>query len=354
MNGLARTAAAAAAFVIALTGVIGLAGSQGADATSCAGGTVNTATATSQAPIDGYTGEQLTNAALIVNAGAALGMGQQAQTIAVMVAMDESGLQILDHGDAAGPDSRGLFQQRASWGSLHDRMDPTTAATAFYRHLAAVPGWQQMTPTQAAHTVQRNENPDAYTPYWAPAQAVVAALAGGSTCTAVTGNDQQLAQGLVDDIHDGKLTIAPDMVQEVEWEAQGKTVPDCGIDTTILQVMTITVEHFAPVSVSSINRRCTGQTPGAGVDSWHYKDGGGHAVDFNQLDGHYLNGANPAQVQLLALLDPLMPQGSGAGQSECRAAAGDTVTLHNFIQFSDTCNHQHIDDGGHTGGLRGT
>ena len=42
--------------------------------------------------------------------------------------------------------------------------------------------------------------------------------------------------------------------------------------------------------MSDINRRCTGQIEGAGTDSSHYADGGGHAVDFYLLDGQALTG----------------------------------------------------------------
>jgi len=132
------------------------------------------------AAVAGYGGQQLVNAALIVNAGQALGISVRGQTIGVMTAMGESSLVVVDYGDTAGPDSRGLFQQRANgaWGSYADRMDPTTSATNFYRALLQVPGWETLSPTQAAHRTQRNANPNHYTRYWEPAVAVVNALAG--------------------------------------------------------------------------------------------------------------------------------------------------------------------------------
>lgn len=82
-------------------------------------------------PIAGYEHEQLVNAAHIMQAGEALGLSARDQTIGVMTAMGESSLRVLDHGDAAGPDSRGLFQQRdnGAWGSYEDRMDPFISAT---------------------------------------------------------------------------------------------------------------------------------------------------------------------------------------------------------------------------------
>jgi murein DD-endopeptidase MepM/ murein hydrolase activator NlpD len=130
--------------------------------------------------IAGYSGEQLVNAALIMNAGAALGLSVRGQTIGVMTAMGESTLRVLDRGDASGPDSRGLFQQRdnGAWGSYADRMNPTISATNFFRALQRVQGWENLSPTAAAHRVQRNADPNHYTRFWDPAGQVVAALTG--------------------------------------------------------------------------------------------------------------------------------------------------------------------------------
>ena len=90
--------------------------------------------------VDGYTAEQLRNAAAVMNAGRAVNLSAKGQMISVMVALGESGLRVLDYGDGAGPDSRGLFQQRdnGAWGSYADRMNPTTSATNFIRALQEV------------------------------------------------------------------------------------------------------------------------------------------------------------------------------------------------------------------------
>lgn len=131
-------------------------------------------------PVEGYGTEQLTNAAAIMNAATALHLDGKAQIVGVMTAMGESGLRVLDHGDAAGPDSRGLFQQRANgaWGSYEDRMNPTISATNFFKKLQTISGWEQMTPSRAANAVQVNSDPDYYTKYVAAATKVVNALAG--------------------------------------------------------------------------------------------------------------------------------------------------------------------------------
>lgn len=140
-------------------------------------------------PVAGYAGPQLQNAAHIMNAARTLGLSRAAQVVGVMTAMGESSLTVIDHGDAAGPDSRGLFQQRANgaWGSEADRMDPTISATNFFTALVAVPGWEGLSPTIAAHKVQHNADPYHYETYGAAAEQLVTALstgASGSGCAA--------------------------------------------------------------------------------------------------------------------------------------------------------------------------
>lgn len=129
-------------------------------------------------PIAGYCQDRLINAAQIIRAARSLGIGPHTQAIGVMTAIGESGLRVLDYGDAAGADSRGLFQQRdnGAWGSLADRMDPYTSASNFFTQLVQKPGWKNLTPGEAAHAVQVNADPLHYDPYWARAETIVAAL----------------------------------------------------------------------------------------------------------------------------------------------------------------------------------
>lgn len=129
-------------------------------------------------PVAGFCQDRLVNAAHIINAARALDIGAHTQAIGVMTAMGESGLVNLSHGDAAGADSRGLFQQRANgaWGSLTDRMTPYTAAYNFFTTLVAIPSWKTLTPTEAAHAVQHNIDPGYYTKYWDDAVTIVTAL----------------------------------------------------------------------------------------------------------------------------------------------------------------------------------
>jgi len=133
--------------------------------------------------VAGYQGQQLINAAYVLAAGEKLGMSARDQTIGVMTAMGESGLVNVDHGDAAGPDSRGLFQQRdnGAWGSSADRMDPFKAATSFFTVLQTIENRDSLSPTMAAHQVQRNADPDHYAAYWDAAVQIVTALGGTDT-----------------------------------------------------------------------------------------------------------------------------------------------------------------------------
>ena len=110
-------------------------------------------------PIGGYCQPELVNAAEIIRAAQRWRTTTQAMDIGVMTAIGESGLRNLGYGDAAGPDSRGLFQQRSNYGPVAQRMNPYSAAYAFFQRMLGIPGWQKLTPTQVAHTVQINAEP---------------------------------------------------------------------------------------------------------------------------------------------------------------------------------------------------
>ena len=136
-----------------------------------------------EGPIAGYGHEQLVNAAYIMQAAHQLGLSVRDQTIGVMTAMGESDLVVLDQGDAVGPDSRGLFQQRddGAWGTYEERMDPFTSATSFFQALMKVEDRDTLEPTLAAHRVQRNADPYHFATYWPAAVEVVQGLSGVQT-----------------------------------------------------------------------------------------------------------------------------------------------------------------------------
>ncbi|MWV60845.1 hypothetical protein [Rathayibacter sp. VKM Ac-2754] len=349
----------------------------GAAAAAClpGGGPVNVAAIPADAKVGAYGHDQLVNAALIVNAGAAKGLGADGQTLGVQTAIGESSLVNISYGDGAiNPDgsvadSIGLFQQQSSWGTVEQRMDPTTSAGFFYDRLVKVEGWQAMEPSIAINKVQRNADPNHYTKYRSDAVAIMAYLTslGGATsaptstapvglpstpvgtppataapvggCVAVSGDAQALAANLVAAMDAGNLTLLEDRyAQQIRDMAAGTAKENCAIDVRILQIITIALNTFGKVGVSDLNRQCTGSLLGAGTGSSHWMDGGGHAVDFYSFAGTATTGCDANALQLLTVLDPQVPMGSRAGQIQCRS-----TTYQHITQFGDTPNHLHFD-----------
>lgn len=336
---------------IALGGAVALSSGTGCTATQIDIAAVSGLDTT----VAGFAGDQLVNAAQIMNAATVAGLPQQAQIIGVTTAIGESSLRNLTHGDdlqgVTNPDgtltsSLGLFQQQAWWGSAQDRLDPARSSAMFFGHLAQVPDWTKLTPTGAAHAVQINSDPDFYTPFVKPASEIVATLVAtnsGSSC-GIGADSQVLALELVTHLDDGTLVgLEQPPLHQIRWIAEGKAVTACGIDIRILQIMVIATRNFDRVGVSSINRKCTGELIGAGALSAHNIDGGGRAVDFYSLDGRNLTGADGLSLRLIGLLDPLVPDGSRIGQSDCRVVAGVPMALEHFDQFPDFCTHLHVD-----------
>jgi hypothetical protein len=167
------------------------------------------------------------------------------------------------------------------------------------------------------------------------------AVAASGYPSAVPPEVQALAQQLMDAVAAGRLVgSTPNHIPEIQNLANGVVVPNCGVDYRVLQTIKVAVDNFSKVGVSDINRLCTGQLEGAGTISPHYRDGGGHAVDFYILNGHSLTGGDSDSMKLLRILDPLVPPNSDVGQSECRASGSGFV---NFSEFEDSCSHLHVD-----------
>ena len=148
--------------------------------------------------IEGFGDDQIANARTIVQTGAELDVPPQGWVVALMTAIQESGLHNVDHGDRAGPNSRGLFQQRAAWGTTQQRMNPASAARLFFTGgagrqpgLLDIKGWQTMPPGQAAQAVERSQYPEAYAEHEAQAQALVSAVdpkLGARSCSPAQGD----------------------------------------------------------------------------------------------------------------------------------------------------------------------
>lgn len=125
---------------------------------------------------------QASNAALIAGVAVNRGLPARAASIAIATAIQESRLENIDYGDDAGPDSRGLFQQRPSqgWGTEEQVMTPIYATGAFYDALVRVPGYESLPVTEAAQIVQRSAYPEAYADHEPEGRAFASALTGNS------------------------------------------------------------------------------------------------------------------------------------------------------------------------------
>jgi hypothetical protein len=163
--------------------------------------------------------DQAANAALITAVAVRRGLPPRAASIALATAMQESKLRNIEHGDQAGPDSRGLFQQRPSqgWGTEEQVMDPYYSSGAFYDALVKIPGYESLEITAAAQRVQRSAYPQAYAQHEDMGRAFASALTGQSTealdCTLRWPGDAQAVLG--------ELTVA---FGNVPATADGSTI----------------------------------------------------------------------------------------------------------------------------------
>ncbi|HYN72613.1 MAG TPA: hypothetical protein VES60_08945, partial [Nakamurella sp.] len=135
------------------------------------------------APDVDLTAIQLQHASTINAVGLSRGAPERARVIALAAAWQESSLRNRPDGDR---DSVGLFQQRPSqgWGTVEQILDPVYASGKFYDALLEVPGWQDMSLTQAAQAVQYSGYPDAYAK-WEPQATTLARGLGGSVTVEV-------------------------------------------------------------------------------------------------------------------------------------------------------------------------
>lgn len=117
-------------------------------------------------PVDGLSDVAATNARIVAATAERLG-GSRGAVLAVMVGYTESGLRVLgnpgvDTGSAptqgigSDHDSIGIFQQRPSWGTVAQRLDPAVSTSLFMQRLTSDPHWASEPPWVAAQDVQRS------------------------------------------------------------------------------------------------------------------------------------------------------------------------------------------------------
>jgi hypothetical protein len=169
----------------------------------------------------------------------------------------------------------------------------------------------------------------------------------------VSSDPRILAQDLMTAYDDGRLrdTRAVMITNEIEPMAAGTATPECSVDVRVLQVMVLLLERFASVAVSDLGRPCAGMSldcPGSAHCSTPDR-----AVDIVSVGGEPVDGYSSADAALLRFLDPIVPRGTAAGQSQCRAQHDQpAITLANITRFPDACTHQHLDFHATTAPLR--
>lgn len=157
---------------------------------------------------------------------------------------------------------------------------------------------------------------------------------GDSNSGLASGDSKELAKKILDS---GKVSIDAKYLQQMKDVASGSG--NCNLNPTILQLIATIAEKHS-ITISSLNRMCTRTLTASGTGSYHYRDGGGHAVDISVIDGKATNGGDENARKVLQEILPNLPKGSGIGQSNCRSSP---LRLPNgVIEFGDSCNHLHI------------
>jgi hypothetical protein len=120
--------------------------------------------------------------------------------------------------------------------------------------------------------------------------------------------------------------------------SQGQSGPggSTTVQSLVLQIILVAAASGQQVGVLEI---------AGGVHSAHPAHYTGHAVDFSTFNSQQLTGRNQPSIELIQIILPLLPPGSGIGQSQC----GQTPPLlaksfqtHHIITFPDSCGHVHI------------
>jgi cell wall-associated NlpC family hydrolase len=122
--------------------------------------------------------DQKANAAIIYNVGKSKGASSRDCIIAIMTAMQESGLKNLKSGDR---DSAGLFQQRPSqgWGSYEEVTDPRHASGKFFDALFGIKDRDRLDLGVVCQKVQHSAFPAEYSKHEKAATAMVKDLEKG-------------------------------------------------------------------------------------------------------------------------------------------------------------------------------
>ncbi|GAA1003205.1 hypothetical protein Aple_002910 [Acrocarpospora pleiomorpha] len=120
------------------------------------------------------TGYRVSCARMVVNTVRNLGLHSRAAVIAITTVIVESAIQNIDQ--EYDHDSLGLFQQRGTWGSRAQRLDPVWATTAFINKMKRVypnNAWMTTPIGEVCQGVQVSAYPAKYPPEVSDAQIIV-------------------------------------------------------------------------------------------------------------------------------------------------------------------------------------
>lgn len=159
---------------------------------------------------------------------------------------------------------------------------------------------------------------------------------GSTGGTIPSGSAQELAKEIVDS---GKVTGDSRYMSQIQNVANGDF--SCNVNPSILKMLVGIVRDGHSLYVSSLNRMCTGVLTRSGAASYHYRDGGGHAIDVTSFDGHDVNGKHEAStLGYLNEAAKYLPSGAGFGQVlSCNS--GFKIPSGGYA-VPDSCDHQHI------------
>jgi cell wall-associated NlpC family hydrolase len=237
----------------------------------------------SSGPVAGLDATQAQNGRAVVAVAQQMG-GQPAAVIAISVGLAESRLRVLGNpavpgsdvgqGSGSNMDSIGIFQQRAGWGTVAQRLDPTSSTRLFMNALLADDGWRSKPPWVAAQDVQQSSfdgRPRAVNNYstvyggnyqatLAHAQVIVAQIAAtATTCGTLTGgipaNTTPGSHGLPANYHIPATATPAEQVaisfalaqldKPYVWAAAGPNAYDCsGLTMASWARAGVALDHF--------------------------------------------------------------------------------------------------------------
>ncbi len=108
------------------------------------------------------------------------------------------------------------------------------------------------------------------------------------------------------------------------------------VQPLLLQIMLAVADAGHQVGVREI---------AGGVHNAHPTHYTGHAVDFITFNGQMMTGRNQPSIQFIQFILPLLPAGSGIGQSQCGPTPpqlAQSLKAHHILTFPDSCGHVHI------------